>query len=88
MQSIGDTDAEPLQGQLAIADLRSLIVRHDPDLPTEAIEQPRPLPRPKRPGVCYVESQLNPGVDLVGMLAPGAAAGAESELQLGEGNGQ
>src|SRR5580704_14378278 len=88
VQRIGDTDAEPLHGQLPIADLRSLIVRHDADLRAQAIEQPRPLPRPQRRGPRYVESQLHPGVHLVGMLASGAATRAEPELQLGEGKGQ
>jgi hypothetical protein len=47
VQGIGDTDTEPLNGQLPVADLRSLVVRHDPDLGAESIQQPRSLPRPQ-----------------------------------------
>ena len=88
MEGVGHPGAEPLHGQLPVAQLGSLVVDHHPDLGSQALEQPGPLPRPeaRRPG--HVEAQLDPGAHLVGVLAAGATAGTEPELQLGDGNGE
>ena len=83
VEGVGHPGAESLHGQLPVAHLGSLVVDHDPYLRSEALEEPGPLPRPERRGSGHVESELDPGAHLVGVLTTGTTAGSEPELQLG-----
>ena len=70
-----------------LPDLGPFVVGHHPDLRPEAIEQPGPLPGAEDGRSGHVEAELDPGVHLVGVLAAGAPARAEPELQFGQGDG-
>ena len=87
-QGVGHPRPEAFDGQLPVADLRSFVVGHHPQLRAETLEEPGPLAGPQRGRPGHVEPQLHPRAHLVGVLTTGPAAGRKPELQLGQGNGQ
>src|SRR5207302_8379132 len=83
-KGVGQPRPQALEGQLAVAGLRTIVRRHHPDHRAEALEEAGPLTGPERRGLSDVEAHLGTGVGGVGVLPAGAARGAEAPLQLAE----
>ena len=61
MKGIGHPGTEPLHGQLPVPQLGALVVDGDPDLGSQALEEPGPLPRPEATGNRPRRSGARPG---------------------------
>ena len=86
-ERIGQTQAQSVEGEAAVAQLGAFVVgRHDDHPGAELGEDPVALPLGESGRFLDVEAHLGPGVGAIGVLAAGAAAGTETPVELGRGD--